>query len=476
MKKHGLLKSLGIILLLLVILSFIIPGRQGTLSYTGLLTVFINYFGIVLPNFCYTVLFALVVGGFYGVLNKVPAYKKLLDSIVSKVKPLGKKFIFITIILFALIASMTGMSLELIIFIPFVASIILLLGYDKLVALSSTIGSIMVGYIGGVFVSFINPNTYGLTTYESFVGTSNKFANTFPKLLLLVAGIALLIYFVNKHITNVENKKVKYDLEDNTELLINEVKGNYKDIKTWPLIVILSFVFVILVLGMIPWKSLFEIEAFTKLHEWITGLSIKGFAIFPNILSTTLPALGEWNINGNPWYHYIFISLLILFATLLIALINKVKVNDAIDNFAEGCKKILPVAILFTVAYTILVCTYNNGFLEKLIADSASFNYGISSLLAFLGCLLNVDLYYIVASTFSPIVNLITDESIYESVAILLQGIYGIVSIVGPTSLILIFALTYFDVPYTTWLKYIWRFILGLILLLALVVSIVVLI
>ena len=304
MKKHGLLKSLGIILLLLVILSFIIPGRQGTLSYTGLVSVFINYFGIVLPNFCYTVLFALVVGGFYGVLNKVPAYKKLLDSIVSKVKPLGKKFIFITIILFALIASMTGMSLELIIFIPFVASIILLLGYDKLVALSSTIGSIMVGYIGGVFVSFINPNTYALTTYESFVGTSNKFANTFPKLLLLVAGIALLIYFVNKHITNVEKKKVKYDLEDNTELLINEVKGNYKDIKTWPLIVILSIVFVILVLGMIPWNSLFEIVTFTKLHEWITGLSIKGFAIFPNILSTTLPALGEWNINGNPWYHY----------------------------------------------------------------------------------------------------------------------------------------------------------------------------
>ena len=98
MKKHGLLKSLGIILLLLVILSFIIPGRKGTLCYTGLVSVVINYFGFVLPNFCYTVLFALVVGGFYGVLNKVPAYKKLLDSIVSKVKPLGKKYIFITII------------------------------------------------------------------------------------------------------------------------------------------------------------------------------------------------------------------------------------------------------------------------------------------------------------------------------------------------------------------------------------------
>ena len=47
---------------------------------------------------------------------------------------------------------------------------------------------------------------------------------------------------------------------------------------------------------------------------------------------------------------------------------------------------------------------------------------------------------------------------------------YGIISIVGPTSIILIVCLTYLDVPYTTWLKYIWRFILYLVVLLALVV------
>ena len=103
MKKHGLLKTLGILLLLLVIVSFILPGRQDTVAYTGLADIFINYFGIVLQNFCYIVLFILVVGGFYGLLNKTPSYKKLLDSIVTKVKPLGKKFIFVIIIILHLI-------------------------------------------------------------------------------------------------------------------------------------------------------------------------------------------------------------------------------------------------------------------------------------------------------------------------------------------------------------------------------------
>ena len=70
---------------------------------------------------------------------------------------------------------------------------------------------------------------------------------------------------------------------------------------------------------------------------------------------------------------------------------------------------------------------------------------------------------------FSPIATLITDESIYASVALLLQGIYGIFAFVGPTSLFLILGLTYLNIPYTTWLKYIWRFVLYLIILVALV-------
>ena len=475
MKKHGLLKILGILLLLILIVSYIIPGRQATIERIGFADIPLDYFSIVLQNFSYLVLFALAVGGFYGVLNKTGSYKKLVDNTVTKVKPLGKKFIYLIIILFAVIASMTGMTIPLFIFVPFIVTIILLLGYDKLVALTATFVSIAVGYIGGVFVNFINPNTYGINTFEEFVGLDAKFANTFPKLLLLFAGIALLIFFINKHIKAVEEKKVKYELNDSTELLISEVKGNYKDIKTWPLILILSLMFVILVIGIIPWKELFNISVFTKVHTWITGLSIKKFAIFSTIISSSLPALGEWTASGNPMAVYVYSSMLLVFTTLIIALINKVKCDDLIDNYVEGTKKMLPTILLITIAYTVLVCAYNNGFLENIISKYGKFNYGISSLLAFLGCILNVDTTWILAGAFSPITTLITDESVYSSVAVLLQGIHGLSLLIAPTSLILIIYLTYFDVPYTTWLKYIWRFILSLIILLVLVTVLVVL-
>ena len=475
MKKHTLLKILGILLMLILITSYILVGRHDTIDRIGLADLLLNYFSIVLPNFGYIVLFVLSVGGFYGVLNKTASYKKLLDNIVTKIKPFGKKFIYLIIILFALITAFTGITIPLFIFIPFIASIIILMGYDKLVALTSTVVSIVVGYIGGIFVNFINPSTYASNTFEKFVGLDNNLANTFPKLLLLFAGIALLIYYVSSHIKNVEEKKVKYELTDDSELLISEVKGNYKDIKTWPLILILSLTFVIVVLGLIPWKSLFEINAFSNFHDWLLGLSIKKFAVFANIISANLPALGSWTGSGNELAIYVYISMLLVFISAIISLLGKIKVDDAIDNFVEGCKKMLPTAILITVAYTVLICSYNNGFIESIINNYGKFNFGISSLIAFLGCIINVDTTWIVAGVFSPIVNLITDESIYSSVAILLQGIYGIFMLIGPTSIILIIGLSYMDVQYTTWVKYIWRFILYLIILVAVVTAIVVL-
>ncbi len=474
-KKHSLLKILSIMMLIIVLISYLLPGRQGAVDRIGVADLLTNYFAIVLQNFAPIALFVLGVGGFYGVLNKTPSYKKLLDNIVTFFKPVSKRFVFIVTVIFAIVAALTGITIPLFIFVPLIVTIILLLGYDKLVAFSATIVSILVGYTGGAFVTFINPNTGAIDTYEAFVGIEEKFANVFPKLLLLFAGIGLLVYFIDRHIKNVEAKKVKYELSDNSELLIAEVKGKYKDIKTWPLIVVLSITFIILALGMIPWQSLFNISVFTKFHTWLLGLHIGDFYIIPNIISSSLPALGEWNGSGNPMSVYIYSAMLLLFVTFIISLFNKSSVNDTLDNYLEGMKKMIPAAFLITLAYAVLVCAFNNGFLEGVINGYGKFNYGISSLLALVSCLVNVDITWILVGGYAPIISLITDESIYPSVALLFQALYGVFSIVGPTSLFLILGLTYFDIPYTTWLKYIWRFVLYLLILIALVILLVVL-
>ncbi len=464
MKKHGLFKAILIILGLLVILSFFVPGRQGTASYIGLGTVLLNSVQ-VFYYFFDTAVFLFVIGGFYGVLSKSGAYKKLLDTIVLKVKKNSKQFVFVITALFAIISSLTGFTMSLFIFVPFVMSIILLLGYDKLVAISSTIVAIVIGYIGGLFVTLRNPSSYSTSfvTFEEFVGV-DKFANTFPKLILLILGVALLIYFISKHIKDVEDKKVKYELNDN-DLKISEVKDNYKNIRLWPIITVLSLIFVLLVLGYLPWSSLFEITIFNDFHTWLTSIKVGDFEIFNSIITSISYAFGDWGQLGN----YMVICALLLVFSLVVKFISKMKFDEMIDSFIEGMKKMLPVAILTTFSLTVLVCAYNNGFIENLITSTnaamGSINVLMASIFNILGSLVYPDLYYTAYGVYTPLLSAITDESLYQVLALNFQTLNGLVMLIGPTSLILIAGLTYLDIPYTTWLKYIWRFILMLFIL-----------
>ena len=277
-KKYGLFKVLTVLLLLVVIATYFIKGRSGAISYLALGDVFVNF----IQSFYYffdTALFILAVGGFYGFLNRVPAYKKLVDNIAQKVKGHGELFIFIVTALFAVLTSVTGLVNVLLVFVPFIIAIIMLLGYDKLVAISSTIVSMLVGFIGGIFVTFRDPNSYygyGATTIEKMTDISDT-SLLLPKLILLVLGIALLIFFIKKHIKNVNDKKVKYELNESNEVSVSEVKGDYKNIKTWPIIVMLSVILVILILGYLPWNTLFGIKCFDKFNEWLLGIKIGEF-------------------------------------------------------------------------------------------------------------------------------------------------------------------------------------------------------
>ena len=210
MKKHSLFKVILIVFGALVLIN-------GGLAIAGQFVEKLNVFkmipiGDTLINFTQsfyyffdTAVYLLVLGAFYGVLKEVPAYKKLVDNIASKVKAHGNLFIIIVTILFAVLTSVTGLIGAILVFVPFVAAIILAMGHDKLVAISSTVVSMLVGFIGGIYITFRDPNGYSgysATTIEKMTDISNT-SLLLPKLILLVLGITLLIFFIKKHIKKI---------------------------------------------------------------------------------------------------------------------------------------------------------------------------------------------------------------------------------------------------------------------------------
>ena len=117
-------------------------------------------------------------------------------------------------------------NLLLLLFVPFIVSIILLLGYDKLVALSTTIGGIIAGLISGIFLTVKSGSSYygvSFTSIDKLVGLETHWGNLFPKILLLVVVTGLLVFYIISHIKKVEAKKVSYKLTKGDNLYV-EVK------------------------------------------------------------------------------------------------------------------------------------------------------------------------------------------------------------------------------------------------------------
>jgi len=473
-KKYGLFKVLAVLLLIVVVATYFLEGRQGGKTFLALGDVFLNY----LQSFYYffdTVIFVLAVGGFYGLLNKIPVYREMLESIVRIVGGKSKLFVIITTILFALLSAFGGLNVLLLIFIPMIISIILLLGYDKLVALSATVGGVIIGIISGLFVNFKDPSNYYSVTYTTFdklIGLDGHFVNYLPRILLFIIGLGILIWYIINHIKEVSNKGVNYNLTQTDNLLIEEKvkssgKKTRKKVFIWPLAVILGLLIILLILGYLPWADLFGIKIFNEFHSWLSELKVGDYSILTSFISANFSAFGTW---GNLGSYMMAIEVLFIFAIILI-LVYRIKFDTAMDSIIYGIKKMLPAAMIVGLAYCVLVCSYNHGFIETVITlvnkhlgDSPI----IHAVLSILGSVLNVDLYYTTGGVFTSISSVLAEKANLSIYSVMFQSLYGLVQLCGPTSVLLIVCLTYLEVPYKTWLKYIWRLIVGLLILIVL--------
>ena len=208
MKKNNIFKLVLCAILVAVLCTWIFPSigytqtgiEDGERVQVGIFTI-AEYVMILIRYFAYILLVTFSIGAFYGVAYRIPAYRALLDDIVLKFKGKENIFLIAVMVILAIIASITGLELGIaILFVfPFIISLVLLMGYNKLVAASVTVGSVMVGLIG---------STLSLTTndYINLVLQTKYSDEIISKIILLVLGLALLIYNVLKYANKTRNE------------------------------------------------------------------------------------------------------------------------------------------------------------------------------------------------------------------------------------------------------------------------------
>ena len=513
MRKHNAVKVVLITLLVMLVLSWILPAAYYSSQYVsqgrvqmGLFDLF-NYPITSLSYFGYIALFFVLVGGFYGILYKIPAYRTFLDRIVAMFDGKEKVFVSIVMVLIAVLVSVCGIHYEIFLFFPLIVALILLMGYDKIVAAITMVGSISVGLAGSTF-AYNNLNvllsTLGLKIdYEIGV-----------RVIILLVGLVLLIFntimYINKagkKPAKVEIKKepvkvevVKEEVEVKTtkkstgtkktttkkstgtkktttksksnkrnvkaavtdedvivvkdnNYFIPSVKG--KDHSIWPLVLLFVLMFITFVLAFIPWnENSLNVSLFTDITKNVTEFKIFKFAIFGKILGNT-NAFGAW--NSADFY------LVMAVVVLLLSIIYKVKFDDILDGFAEGAKKALAPAVIVILVYTILVTVTYHPFqlaiYKAILGITKGFNVATTGCVAIIASVLNADPSYVFQSVLPYLVSVKTNTEVYGLIGIMFQSLYGLTMLVAPTSIVLLAALSVLNISYKEWLGKIWKFL-----------------
>ena len=469
MKKNNTLKVLLITILFTYLLTWIFPisyyngGLYTDVRYpAGLFDIF-NYPTLTLYYFGQIAVYVLTVGAFYGVLNKTGVLRKICDRIVKLFK--GKEIIFFStiVVLLSVIVAFCGLSYELIFLLPLLASIILLMGYDKMTIAITFIGSIAVGFLGSLFASAITG------TYMGTLGTSYTDL-IWVRIVMLVIGILILLLNIFFRIRKMDTKKV-----DDKELIAEkiEVKSKKGKVKpSWPAILIFDLILLLMIIGTLDFSGAFNITIFEDFHENVMSFAIKDYQIFAKILGSTMQT-----VSLGSWSGIEFITIMLL-ATLILSLIYRIKLSDMFEDYKEGAKKFALPALLMVLAYTVLITVSNNPviltILKPLLTITDGFNSVTLSLSMFIGSIFNIDAYYTSAALLPYVTSIITDTSIYPLVGFICQAMQGLALLIAPTSIVLLGVISYLKISYVEWFKNIWKIFLELFIIAFILITIVV--
>ena len=422
MKKYHTLLVVTITILFVMLLTWILPITYfsgdlvaGDRMQAGIFST-LTYSLFTFFNFIYIFLYLIFVGGLYGLLNKTGVYRALLDRVVNHVKTRKVLWLIITVLLIGLVVSFTGYTFQILIILPFIAAIVLLLGYDKITAAMITVGSVSVGVIGSTFSKAIVGKLNELAENVSYTDL------VIPKAVLLVVCAAILIlnivHYAKKHV-------VKENVEEGF-LVPAKVTG--KKYKIWPLVVIFIIFAVVMTLAAIDWSNAFNVtffdDALKTIKSWpvlskYIVLTVGVFGVLYNILTSLYKrkklakkteqlmskrrkivtivlgviaflallkimledvfgvtkfmnnALEAIKVDGliagftfekllgavaafGSWNYNDYLMLIIVMC-IAVKFIYHIKIVDVIDSLGQGCKKVLYACVVVMLTYTVLI-------------------------------------------------------------------------------------------------------------------------
>lgn len=362
------------------------------------------------------IFFALIIGGTFAVLRSSGAVDSGMRSLLKRWGDRPFLLIAGSITIFALGSSTIGFGEEYYPFVPVLITLCIALGYDRVTA----VGIILVGYGAGFGSAFFNPFT---TIVAQDIAGLPIGSGMGYRLILSVIFVAIGIHHVW-----VYAKKVKLD-----------PSASYVADIDFP--------------SEVPQEN---VEDLTSRHKWI--LTSVGIAILLMI----------YGLIEKGWYLTemggVFIAL-----TITIALIARIKPDDAAISFGVGAASLTSVALLIGVARAIQIVLDDGGVVDTMIHGISVPLQELPSTVSAVGMFVVQTIAnffipsgsgqaYVTMPVMAPLADIV---GVSRQVAVLaFQFGDGFSNIFIPTQYVLLGMLAMGGVPYDRWLKFIMPFMI----------------
>jgi uncharacterized ion transporter superfamily protein YfcC len=382
-------------------------------------------------------LFILVIGGFLGVTMKTGAIQAGIGSLVQRMKGRERWLIPVLMSVFALGGTSYGMAEESLAFYALVITVLIAAGYDALTGAAVVLLGCGIGVLG----STVNPFATGIASGIADVSISDGLIG---RLVILIAGLAIGIFFVMRYAERVKkdpSKSVVYDMKAENEARFRAeadtgevaLTGTQKTI-----LALFALAFVVMVYGVIPWEDL------------------------------GIPLPTWW------WWFPEMTASFLLFA-VLIGLIARMGEGELTSTFVDGARDLLGVALIIGIARGITVIM-NNGqitdtvlhWVERALGDTGEAAFAIVMFGLFLPLSFLIPSSSGLATLAMPITAPLAGfVGVPESLVVTAyQSASGLMNLFIPTSAVVMGGLAIARVPYGTYLRWVWpllAFLTGLV-------------
>ena len=379
------------------------------------------------------IVFILMVGGAFWILNNshaidvgVMAFLRRVQKLsrFKLVRRLGVENIIITLVMlmFSLFGAIFGMSEETIAFVVVFIPLAISMGFDSIVGVCMCYVAAHVGFAGAMLNPFTIGIAQGIAGIPLFSGLEYRLVCW---TVLTLIGIAFVLWYAHRVKLNPECSPV-YKLDDYWRERQMDNEHATLNIRHILILLLLLLTIVSLVVGVLAWG----------------------------------------------WY-IAEISALFLAMGILAGIIDRQGADDIAKLFLAGCKDILSAALVVGLASGIIFILKDGKVIDTLL-------YGLTKSLAQTGEVTSLGVMYIFqtllnvvmpsgsakAALTMPIMTQFADliNVSRQTTVLAFQFGDGFTNMLTPTSGVLIGVLGMARIPYGIWLKWVWKFILALIL------------